>query len=106
MDRECLAGFGCKLEYTGQRDDVLRNRVIVPVKRRMCRRLLEKDGLRFDQFTSRYAATDHMGVAIRTGIEPISPNHDSLRSFSDVGVFKNRRRFRPHFLTKGAILRK
>ena len=33
MDREGLAAYGCKFEDTSQRNDVLRNRVIVPIKR-------------------------------------------------------------------------
>jgi hypothetical protein len=32
MDRECLAAYGCKFEHTRQREDVLRNRIVVPVE--------------------------------------------------------------------------
>src|ERR1700724_3101194 len=75
MDREGLAAYGCKFEYASQCDDVLRDRIIVPVKRGMRRRFLEKDRLRFDQFTSVHAATYHVGISVRTGVETISLNH-------------------------------
>jgi hypothetical protein len=52
MDRECLAAQGCEFEYAGQRDDVLRNGIVVPIERRMRRRFLEKNGLRFNKFIS------------------------------------------------------
>src|SRR6266403_872130 len=41
----------------------------------MCRRFLEKDGFRFDQFTSTHATTHHMGISVRTSIETICSDH-------------------------------
>ena len=46
-----------KFEDTGQRNDVLRNRAVCQSSYEWGRRLLEKDRLRFHQFTSTHAPT-------------------------------------------------
>ena len=68
MDLECLSAQGCKFEHTRQRNDVLTDWSIVPVKRRISRRLLKKDGFRLDQFASTHAASYHKGISVRAGI--------------------------------------
>src|SRR5215813_3839437 len=76
-DGECLTTYSCKFEHTGQRNDVLRNWVIVPVIRGMGWRFVEEDGLRVNQFTFIDAATHHMRISIGTGVETVSADHFS-----------------------------
>jgi hypothetical protein len=80
MDGECLAAYGCEFEYTSQRKNVLGGRIVVPVEGRMGRRFLEVDGFGFDQLIRSNAATDHMGIPVRTGIEMKGSDHFATSS--------------------------
>src|SRR5215469_3503705 len=75
MDHERLATYRCEFEHTGQGDDILRNWIVVPIKGRMGRRLLEKDGARCNQFTFTDAATHHMRIPVGAGEKTVSTDH-------------------------------
>src|SRR6202041_2858498 len=64
MHGEAFAAFGREFKYARQRDHILRNGVIVPVKGRMRSSLLKEDGLGCDQFIAAYAAVRYVRVAV------------------------------------------
>ena len=77
MDGEGLASDGAEFEYTGERNDVLRNWIVMPVKGGMRRRFLEQDRLRIHQFAPVYTAAHDVRIPVRP---PCTT--DKLESFS------------------------
>src|SRR3984957_12699561 len=82
MDGERLAAHRCEFQYASQRKHILRDRIIVPVKRGMRRRFFEEDGFRLDQCTAAYTTTFHVGISVRTSIETKRSDHTVTLSFS------------------------
>src|SRR5579859_1420831 len=66
---EGLATTGSKFECTRKGDDILRVGCVVPVEGGMRGGFFELDGLGFDERRIRDLTTNHVGVAVRTGIE-------------------------------------
>src|SRR5262249_55252871 len=75
MDCKFFAAYGPEFEDTGQCNDVLRNRIVVPVKGRMWWRFLKMDRFHFDQYIFTHASTLHVGVPILTCIQIVCSDH-------------------------------
>src|SRR6202453_2833986 len=75
MNRESLATNGRKFEYAAQGNYILRSWIVMPVIGGMCCRFLEVDCFHIHECTFIYGPSYHMGISLRTCVQPVCSNH-------------------------------